>query len=111
MDQNTNQTTETQRHGEVYLEISQALVVRERYVCAGCWGQLNVYFEHSGPARVTCDLCGDGQGFVKKRWVERRRNESVGELIEVKDLLKRIGVMPHVRRTADELLAELGMEA
>lgn len=111
MQENANLTTETQSHGEVHLDIAQALVVRERYVCAKCWGQLNVYFDRSGPARVTCDQCGDGYGFVKKLWAERRRNESIGELIEVKDLLKRIGVMPHVRRTAEEILAELGTEA
>jgi hypothetical protein len=93
---------------EVLLDIAQALVVRERYVCAMCWGNLNVYFAHSGPARVTCDRCGDGQGFVTKRFAERRRNESRGEAIEVRDLLKRIGVTPHVVKTAEELLAEIG---
>ena len=90
------------------MEIQQALVVRERYVCAGCWGQLNVYFGHSGPARVTCDYCGDGRGFVTKRFTDRRRQESRGEAIEVRELLTRIGVMPHVVRTAEELLAEIG---
>lgn len=106
-----DKTTETQRNrGEILLDISQALVVRERYVCAKCWGQLNVYFEHSGPARVMCDVCGDGQGFVSKRFAERKRAQSRGELIEVKELLKRIGVVPQIYRTAEELLAELGDE-
>jgi DNA-directed RNA polymerase subunit RPC12/RpoP len=103
------ETTETQSHGEeILLDIAQALVVRERYVCAGCWGGLNVYFSHSGPARVTCDYCGDGRGFVTKRFTDRRRQESRGEAIEVRELLTRIGVMPHVVRTAEELLAEIG---
>lgn len=106
--QKTMEGAENTTHTEILLEITQALVVRERYVCAGCWGQLNVYFEHSGPARVTCDQCGDGRGFVAKRFVQRRREESRGEAIEVRELLKRIGVTPHVVRTAEELLAEIG---
>lgn len=106
------ETTESQRRGGViYLEVTRALVVRERYVCAKCWGHLNVYFapgERDG--RVTCDQCGDGCGFVTKSFAERRRRASRCEAIEVRELLARIGVTPHVVRTAEELLREIGAE-
>lgn len=107
MQETTNNTNNTNL---VLMSIDQALVVRERYVCSRCWGQLNVYFDHSGPARVTCDRCGDGHGFVSKRFAERRRQVSRGEAIEVRELLARIGVVPHVVHTVDELLAEIGKE-
>jgi hypothetical protein len=102
---------ETTERRAVFLEANQALIVRERYVCAKCWGHLNVYFTPGeADGRVTCDQCGDGSGFVTKRFAERRRQASRGEAIEVRELLARIGVTPHVVRTAEELLAEIGTE-
>lgn len=88
-------------------ELATTLV--QRYCCAGCWGHLNTYHEPgSRLVRVVCDKCGDGRGFVTKRYAEKRRSESFGEAFEVRDLLEHTGLIMRPTRTVAEVLKDLG---
>jgi len=62
-----------------------AQVLRRDYVCAGCWHSL--YCVHA-PGRkwvVKCGECEDETpGYASKYWVEKRVNESLMELREVR---------------------------
>ena len=92
----------------IFAEYFQAQDIQLNYCCAGCWGFLNIYHADDRGYRVTCDRCGDGRGFVRKNWSDHRRNENIGEAMEVRDLLRKVGLMPEFRRSADEVLKELG---
>ena len=56
---------------------------------------------------MKCCRCGDGRGFVTKRWAERRKSESIGEAIEVKQTLRTIGIIN--RRCTADVLKDLGV--
>lgn len=92
----------------VLLETNQAELIQRDYVCAGCWRRLNLYHQSDRLARVTCDRCGDGRGFVRKSWVERRRNEDFADASEIRRMLRMMHVLEHKPRTEDEILHELG---
>ena len=62
------------------------------YVCAQCWGELKmrvrwergkgVWFE------VGCALHPEHEGFVRRSWAEKRRAESMSELMEARENLR-----------------------
>jgi hypothetical protein len=56
---------------------------------------------------VYCPRCGEGLGLVTKTYAEKRRNESRGELIQVK---KNLGWFEPDKRSEEQLLKELGFE-
>lgn len=93
---------------EIILPDAQAEQTQRDYVCAGCWGRINIYYQKGGLARVVCDKCGDGRGFVTKRYAERRREEDFAEASEVRRMLRQIKVITRQPKTTDELLKELG---
>lgn len=78
------------------------------YVCAGCWGHLTLYHAPERMVRIVCDKCGDGRGFVTKRFAEGRRSDSIGEAMDVRKTLQMMGVLAKSNRTADQVLADLG---
>ena len=93
---------------QVILSTEQAIARQQDYVCAGCWGQLNVYLLPEHQARLTCDRCGDGRGFVRRSFTERRRDENVFEARDVRRLLRQIHILQHQPMTEAEILRELG---
>lgn len=82
--------------------------IQRFYCCAGCWGHLNTYHAEKRMTRVVCDNCGDGRGFVTKGFADRRRSESAGEASDVKQMLQSAGVVQYTKRSAEEILKELG---
>ncbi len=82
--------------------------IQRDYCCAGCYGHLNLYHADNRMTRVVCDNCGDGRGFVTKRFVEQRRADNIGEAIDVRQMLQSAGVVKYTKRTADQILSELG---
>lgn len=92
----------------ILLETDLAEVTQREYVCAGCWGRLNLYYLSDQLVRITCDNCGDGRGFVRKSWVERRRGEDFADASEIRRMLRMMHVLEHKPRTEDEILHEMG---
>jgi hypothetical protein len=93
----------------VILDPTTARQMQARYACAGCYGPLNIYaVPGERTDRLTCDNCGDGRGFVTKAFVERRRSDNMAEAMEVNWMLKQAGVIEYTRRTAEEVLTDLG---
>jgi hypothetical protein len=88
-------------------EAAAQLTVRD-YACAGCYGHLRLDYLGHGIARVYCHRCGPDRGFVSKHYVDQRRSDSIGEAIEVRNLLQEIGVLDKPKRSANQILTELG---
>lgn len=81
------------------------------YCCSNCWGHLVEFIEPGSMSRVECHQCGaDTPGFVKKNYASRRRNDSFAEKAEVEALLHQIGIIQASKRTAAEVLKDLGIE-
>lgn len=92
---------------------SYAILTAARYVCSACWGELEVTpaSEGSHLARVHCKRCGlETKGYVTKAYAERRRQESMGDLINTSRMMKSLGMIedPNKGKPASQLLAELG---
>lgn len=80
------------------------------YCCAKCWGGLDL-FHIAGQDVIECAKYGaEHAGFVRKAYTARRQQESEGDVLDVKDLLREMGVIdnPHKGKTAQQLLEELG---
>lgn len=80
------------------------------YVCSACWGHLLMMDagEHDSWI-VECHNCEDTPGFVTKRYAEERRSSSLGELREVRRMLRKIGALPaEERRSEQSILKDLG---
>ena len=91
----------------VIMPYERAVRFQKRYCCAGCWGHLNVYaVPESREVRISCGNCGDGRGFVTKRYAEGRRQESKADAMDVHVTLTAVGILP--RRSEAQLLKELG---
>ena len=99
-----SETVETKQ--AVILSPKQAANTLRRYCCAGCWGPLTEYIVPGGLSRVACGRCGDGRGFVTRRYAENRLACSVAEALEVKLLLREANILP--KRSAGQILAEMG---
>lgn len=73
-----------------------------RYVCARCWG---ILIEDGDEIRCADPRC-DGQGYVTKKYAERRRQESIMELANARVILPKVfGEKP---RPVETILKELG---
>jgi len=58
---------------------------------------------------VECVKCGDGAGFVRREYAERKKAESAWERREVDDLLVSLGIIPpKPKQSVDQLLKDLG---
>jgi len=96
------------------MKMSRALAAKtvDRYVCSNCWGHLvETFGKDPSVSDVTCPVCGDDlKGFVSKYYAERRREESVGELMDVKHMLRQLGIVknPHEGKSSGDILSELG---
>lgn len=84
-----------------------------RYVCARCWGHLIIMDDRGAdglraicPKNETGDC--DGHGYVTKRYAERRKEESLSELYEVRDNYPDLEERKSIPATAEAILSELG---
>jgi len=86
-------------------EMTNAIIIRD-YVCAICWGHLDLFNE-----QIECAKYGkDHEGFVTKHYAENRRQDDAGDFIEARQVLRDAGIVenPHEGKTTDQLLDELG---
>lgn len=91
-------------------ELQAQRLVRD-YVCAGCYGHLVTQFTKRGRdlRLVSCPACGDGRGFVTKRFADRQRSDSIEQAFVARKNLER--AMPALRRKEQseaDLLSGLG---
>ncbi len=84
-------------------------ILRE-YVCSTCWGALAFRYV-DGQWFAICPECGENTvGYVSKRFADRKREESVGELAEAEHNLRDVlGLRPE-RQTRAKNLSDLGFE-
>lgn len=78
-------------------------------VCSDCWGDLVAQYDRqTRKSTVSCrtENCPN-HGVVSKRFVERREQESAGELLEARTALRMAGVLKS-GKTQKQLLSELG---
>jgi hypothetical protein len=85
----------------------------QKYVCSACYGHLLMFFEPGRMTRVECHRCGaETPGFVTARYANQRRSDSIGEAMEVKQMLRQIGMIVEGqtsgKRTAQQVLDDLG---
>lgn len=80
------------------------------YVCAQCWGGLLLYPIDDRMYHALCRAYGEEHsGYVTKYYAERRREESAGEKLEVRDMLVEAGVIkPEPRQPREKTIKELG---
>ena len=78
------------------------------FVCSQCYGHLVEHPIDTG-VMVLCGTCGeDTKGYVRKQYVERRRQESQHERLEAKQVLKSV-IKPAISgKTETQNLHELG---
>jgi hypothetical protein len=80
------------------------------FVCSACWGHLVEHPTDNG-VMVLCGACGEEtKGYVSKRYVERRRNESQVERLDAKSVLKNVIKSPLSGKSTDQLLQDLGYQ-
>lgn len=104
--------TENTIHPDNLVSRDTAERFTRRYVCGKCWNDLQTY-QIKGDLvhlHVTCELCGDGSGFVSRRYAERRQQESLTEYVEAKALLTPAvpWMRQAARKTEKEILSSLG---
>lgn len=74
--------------------------------CAICWGHLNIDGKHNAVYCGTYQEEHRDAGFVTAYYVEKRRQASSGEKVEVNQVLRDIGILP--TKTEDEIMKDLG---
>ena len=79
------------------------------HVCAKCWGELVI---KPAPNQMWIVVCTEHEsaGYVTRYWAEEQRKISEGDLHEVKEVLKKVGVIkdPYEGKSAEDLIKELG---
>ena len=88
------------------MEPNLALTTVRDYVCSNCWEQLIAIPAEGHNLEVVCGTKQEHHGFVRRTFIERRSNESHGELVEATMNLRKIIPMP--KKSEKELLTELG---
>jgi alkylhydroperoxidase family enzyme len=79
------------------------------YCCATCWSHLIARYLGNDQSTVECAAYGNEHaGFVTRRYADRRRSESQGDVLEVKRMMRQFGAIPSNNRSSAEILAELG---
>lgn len=88
---------------------NQAILTERDYCCAICWSHLLLRPAEGHAWSVECAVYGDEHnGFVTKFYADSRRSASIGEIIEINQMLREINVLPKSGRTTQQLLTELG---
>jgi len=78
------------------------------FVCSNCWGHLVEHLTDTG-VMFLCGSCGEEtKGYVSKRYVERRQQESQAERLDARQVLKAI-IKPAISGQSEmQNLKELG---
>lgn len=80
------------------------------YVCSICWGVLD--FHQDRETRQWYALCRrhkeETVGYTSRKFAERKREESVGELVEAERNLRDLMGLRKKKQTAEEAIQELG---
>jgi hypothetical protein len=93
---------------EVTYQMAQNIV--SYFLCSQCWGHLVARPTDTG-VMVLCGSCGEEtKGYVSKRYVERRQQESQVERIDAKIVLKSVIKSPLSGKSTDQLLQDLGYQ-
>jgi hypothetical protein len=94
-------------NGEVMDRALAAKTVRD-YVCSACWGHLLEFYEPCDQSRVRCGKYPEHRGFVTKYYVEHRRSDSVGEMLDVNYTFRKIIPGLSSGKSPEEILEEIG---
>ena len=91
------------------MNIELAMTLTNRYVCSRCWGPL-IAVVIQGNLAVLCGKFAsggcNGQGYVTRRYAEKRRQESVFEMFDVR---KNYGfLLDRPRLSQKQILVSLG---
>jgi hypothetical protein len=91
---------------EVTYQMAQNTIAN--FLCSQCWGHLVAHPTDNGVI-VLCGSCGEEtKGYVSKRHVERRQQESQVERLDARQILKAI-IKPAVSgQPESQTLKELG---
>jgi hypothetical protein len=88
------------------MEPNLAFTTIRDYVCSECWQQLISISAEGHNLNVVCGTNPEHAGFVRRSGIERKANESHGELVEATMNLR--GIIPMPKKSEKELLNELG---
>jgi len=97
--------------GKKYDELTYAEsnAIKRDCLCAQCWGPLTTDFERGATRKkykAFCHKCGEGRGFVTRKYAEQRRAESYAEANEAaRNLGKILGVEEDKQLTKDAIKA------
>lgn len=90
------------------MSVNLAVATVARYVCARCWHPL-IVTHHDGQDWVECSNAQncDGQGYVTRRYAERKLQESFTDLADARE---NVGfILPkQVKRLEKTIMSELG---
>ena len=90
------------------MSVNLALHTANRYVCARCWHPL-IVTHHDGQDWVECSNAAncDGQGYVTRRYAQKRLEQSQLDLLDAK---QNIGfILPKQEKRSEKLImSELG---
>ena len=92
------------------MESSVAKTTQSKYVCAGCFGDLEERWV-DGPSHLSfvyCSKCGPGRGFVTRRHAEQRLAESRSEAAEVEQNIGYLIGLNKPKKSTEQILKELG---
>jgi hypothetical protein len=78
------------------------------YVCSICWGALTFRYV-DGKWYAVCPEClEDTKGYTSKKFAERKRDESAGELLEAERNLRDVLGLRPPRQTTEKNISDLG---
>lgn len=83
---------------------------RRHYVCARCWGRIDLCHENGLDVLMCMNPDCNGSGFVSKLYTEKEKNANQFDAMDVKATLRQIGIIdnPNAGKSEDQLLRELG---
>jgi DNA-directed RNA polymerase subunit RPC12/RpoP len=90
------------------MSLDLALHTAKRYVCARCWHDL-IVTHHDGQDWIECSNASrcDGQGYVTRRYAEKRLEQGYEELIDARYNVGQI-INPQPKRSEEEIMKDLG---
>jgi hypothetical protein len=82
----------------------------KHYVCARCYGDLQLRFAENRSYEALCPTCGDAWGstVICRSTAERRAQQGMSEIREVRRNLSDLFPNPHHGKTSEQLITEIG---
>jgi len=93
------------------LDEPTAMITRRDYVCSNCWHDLELKFAPNHLYFLICPNCGDDtKGYVTRQYAERRKQESMGDLMDAKQVLLDAKIIknPNEGKKVEDVIKELG---